>query len=187
MKALFYTPWSDTPNTHIKTFSQQLDRQQVECAKNMVTITDSEKVDHFVAQMYICDIFESKFLNNWEESMDKTWDATKPLFVTQYNKEKRKIERESKRTPYDSNASFCEITAPAPQSIAQETSNKAAYEAALEYVQALEEQTTVQAAEIFALKSVGGTNTTFFSDFAASAVAAPSTASADLTALQTMV
>ena len=34
---------------------------------------------------------------------------------------------------------------------------------------------------------MGGTNTTVVSDFAASAVAAPSTASADLTALQTMV
>ena len=57
----------------------------------------------------------------------------------------------------------------------------------MEYAQALEEQTTVQAAEILALKSMGGTTTTVVSDFAASAVAAPSTASADLTALQTMV
>ena len=54
-------------------------------------------------------------------------------------------------------------------------------------MQALEEQTTVQAAEILALKSVGGTNTTVVSNFASSAVAAPSTASADLTDLQTMV
>ena len=119
--------------------------------------------------------------------MDKIWAATKPLFVTQYNKEQRKLERESKCTPYKSNASFREITAPAPQSIAQETSDKAAYEAAIEYAQALEEQTKSQAAEILALKSMGGTNTTVVSDFAASAVAAPSTASADLNALQTMV
>ena len=94
---------------------------------------------------------------------------------------------ESKFTPYESKASFREIAAPAPQNIAQETSDKSAYEAAIEYAQALEEQTTVQAAEILALKSVGGTKTTVVSDFAASAVAAPSTASADLTALQTMV
>ena len=74
--------------------------------------------------------------------------------------------------------------APAPPS---DTSDKAAYEAAIEYAQALEEQTTVQAAEILALKYVGGTTTTVFSDFATSTVAAPSTASADLTTLQTMV
>ena len=36
----------------------------------MVTITDSDKVDHFVAQMYLCDIFEYKFLDDWEEAMD---------------------------------------------------------------------------------------------------------------------
>ena len=65
----------------------------------MVTITDSDKVDHFVAQMYLCDIFESKFIDDWEEAMDKTWDATKPLFVTQYNKEQRKLERESNARP----------------------------------------------------------------------------------------
>ena len=41
--------------------------------------------------------------------------------------------------------------------------------------------------EILALKSVGGTNTTVVSDLAASVVAAPSTASVDLTDLQTMV
>ena len=137
--------------------------------------------------MYLCDIFESKFLDDLEESQDKTWAVTKPLFVTQYNKEQRKLDRESKRTPYESNALFREITAPAPPSIAQDTSDKAAYKAAIEYAQALEEQTTVQAAEILALKSVGGTTTTVVSDSAASAVAAPSIASANLTALQIMV
>ena len=137
--------------------------------------------------MYLCDIFESKFLDDWEEALDKTWASTKPLFVTQYNKEQRNIDRESKCTPYKSNTEFREITAPAPPSIAQDTSDKAAYEAAIEYAQALEEQTTVQAAEILALKSVGGTTSTVVSDFAASAVAAPSSASADLTTLQTMV
>ena len=72
-KALFYAPLSETPNTHITTFAQQLDRRQVKCAKNQVTISDSDKVDHFVAQMYLCEIFESKFLNDWEEALDKTW------------------------------------------------------------------------------------------------------------------
>ena len=57
--------------------------------------------------MYLWDIFESKFLGDWEEAQDKTWAATKPLFVTQYNKEQRKLDRESKHKPYKSNASFC--------------------------------------------------------------------------------
>ena len=42
--------------------------------------------------------------------------------------------------------------APAPQSIAQETSDKSAYEAAIEYAQALEEQTTVHDAEILSFE-----------------------------------
>ena len=166
-KALFYAPWSENPNTHITTLARQLNRRQVECATKQVTITDSDKVDHFVAQMYLCDIFESKFLDDLEEAQDKTWAAPKTLFVTQYKKEQRKLDRESKRTPYESNALFHEITALAPQNIAHDTSDEAAYEAAIEYAQALEEQTTVQAAEILALKSVGGTTTTVVSDFAA--------------------
>ena len=33
MRALFYAPWSETPNTHITNFSRQIYRRQVECAK----------------------------------------------------------------------------------------------------------------------------------------------------------
>ena len=39
--------------------------------QNQVTITGSNKVDHFVAQIYLCDIFESKFLDDWEEAREK--------------------------------------------------------------------------------------------------------------------
>ena len=34
VKALFYAPCSETPNTHITTFARKLNRRQVECANN---------------------------------------------------------------------------------------------------------------------------------------------------------
>ena len=44
--------------------------------------------------MYACDLFEAKFLDDWEESANKSWGATHPQFMKQYAKERRKLERE---------------------------------------------------------------------------------------------
>ena len=65
IKAHFLAPWSDTPDAHVTTFARQLDRHQVECKEHGVTITNDDKVDHFVAQMYACGLFEAKFLDDW--------------------------------------------------------------------------------------------------------------------------
>ena len=101
MKTLFHKPWSDTPKSHITTFARQLEFRQSICKENLVIITDTDKFDHFVAQMYLSDIFESKLLDNWEDGTDKDWFSTKTFFVTQYNKEQRKINRAITRTSYD--------------------------------------------------------------------------------------
>ena len=60
----FLAPWSDTTKAHITTFARQLDWCQVECKYHGVTVTDNNKVDHFVAQMYSCGLFEAKFLDD---------------------------------------------------------------------------------------------------------------------------
>ena len=65
VKSLFHEPWSDTPNFHITTFARQLKRRQAECKYNLVIITDANKVDHFFAQIYLSNIFESKLLDDW--------------------------------------------------------------------------------------------------------------------------
>ena len=62
IKKHFLEPWSDTPNTNITTFARQLDRRQVECKDHGITVTEADKVDHFVEQMYACDLFEATFL-----------------------------------------------------------------------------------------------------------------------------
>ena len=65
IKAHFLETWSNTPNTHIKTFACQMERRQVECEDHGFTVTKAYKVDHFVAQIYACDLFEAKILDNW--------------------------------------------------------------------------------------------------------------------------
>ena len=64
-------PWSDTTDVHFKTFVCQLDRPQVEYEYHGFTITEDDKVDYFVSQMYACDLFEAKFLDDWEDSSNK--------------------------------------------------------------------------------------------------------------------
>ena len=62
------------------------------------------------------------------------------------------------------------------------TSDRTAYDAAIEWAQSLKEQGTKDAAEIIALKPIGGA-TTVVSKYAASAVAAPPSGSSNLAAL----
>ena len=65
--------------------------------------------------MYACDLFEAKFLDDWEESANKSWGATHPQFMKQYAKERRKLERKKAHKNYESSAAFQE--APCPHTI----------------------------------------------------------------------
>ena len=49
IKAHFLDPWSNTLDAHTTTFACQLDRHQVECKDNGVTVTKADKVDHFMS------------------------------------------------------------------------------------------------------------------------------------------
>ena len=65
IKAHFHTTWSNTPNSHITTFARQLDRRQIECSNDGVTITDNDKVVYFIQEMYVCGLFKARFLDDW--------------------------------------------------------------------------------------------------------------------------
>ena len=49
IKDHFLAPRSNTPEAHVTTFARQLDMRQVECKDHGVTVTNDDKVDHFVA------------------------------------------------------------------------------------------------------------------------------------------
>ena len=65
IKAHFHSPWSNTTKSHITTFACQLGRRQIECSNHGVTITENNKVVHFIQEMYVCGLFEARFLDNW--------------------------------------------------------------------------------------------------------------------------
>ena len=64
IEAYFLKHWIYTPDSHIKTFARQLNRRHVKCEDHGVTVTKADKVDHFVAQMYACNLSQAKFLDN---------------------------------------------------------------------------------------------------------------------------
>ena len=99
--------FSDTPETHVTTFARQLDWRQVECKDHGVTVTNDDKKDNFVAHMYAFGLFESKVLDNLEETDGKSFWATQPHFLRQFNKERRKLERQNAQKSYESSSVFC--------------------------------------------------------------------------------
>ena len=105
-KAHFLDPWSDTPEAHIKTFVHQLYRRQVKCEDYGVTVAEANKVNHFVSQMYACNLFKAKKVDDWEEIDDKLWGATQTHFAKQYVKESRKLERDKSHKNLKSSAAF---------------------------------------------------------------------------------
>ena len=71
IKAHFFAPWGDTPDAHVTTFARKLDRRQIKFEDHGVAVTEYDKLEYFVSQMYACGLFEEKFLDNWTDSTDK--------------------------------------------------------------------------------------------------------------------
>ena len=143
IKAHFLAPWSNNPEAHFTTFTRQLDRQQVECEYHGVTITNDDKVDHFLVQMFACGLFQAKFLDYWEETSDKSWGATHPHFTQQFNKERRKLEGEKSQKNYESSAVFHKAshlhTLDIPQGGATSTTTYIIFTSSMDYAAVFEE------------------------------------------------
>ena len=106
IKAHFLAPWSNTPDTHITTFTCQLDMRQVKCEDHGVMVTEDDEVYPFVSQMYACSLFKAKFLDDWKESSDKLWGTTLPQLINQYARERRKMERKQAHNHLEISTAF---------------------------------------------------------------------------------
>ena len=87
MRTYFESPWSDTPNSHVKTFATQLDKRHLECADFTVTISNVVKTIFFVRQMDLSGLYENEFLEDYDESDDQSWETTVEVFTKKYDRE----------------------------------------------------------------------------------------------------
>ena len=108
--------------------------------------------------MYACGLFEAKFLDDWEETADKSWGKTRPHFTCQFNKESRKLEREKSQKNYESSNVFRKAphlhTLEIPQGGATTTTTDIIFTAAMDYAETLKEKFNAQAERIIELEAV---------------------------------
>ena len=89
-------------------------------------------------------MFEAKFLDDSEDTANKSWGATHPHFTRQFNKERRKLERENNHKNYEISAVFRKAphlhTLDIPHGGLTATKTYRIFTAAIDYITALEEK-----------------------------------------------
>ena len=110
--------------------------------------------------MYDSGLFEAKFLEEWEASVDQSWPTTRDVFTKEYGVITRATNREAQRSGYDSADALREHHTTKPLPVPAATTNE--YDAMSEYAAALEEQVT-------ALQTQADSAHSVVSDYASSA------------------
>ena len=62
--------------------------------------------------MYSCNLYKVKFLEDWEESNNKSWGSTQPQFTKQYAKERCKLACNNSNKSCESSAAFRNVPCP---------------------------------------------------------------------------
>ena len=93
MMEYFHAPWTETPDDHASTYAAQLDERQLECVDFDVEIPEAAKTMHYVGQMEKSGLFEPKFIDDYNDEVDKSWATTTNRFVKQYDRETRRVRR----------------------------------------------------------------------------------------------
>ena len=146
MREYFHAPWTDTPDAHASTYAAQLDDCQLECVDFKVVISDAAKTIFFVSQTEKSGLFESKFIDDYNDEADKLWTTTGTIFMKQYDREMRCMKREAENRDYESMAAIRGVSrgdnlgTPEPPTTADATEQ--------EYITALEEKAAMQDAHI---------------------------------------
>ena len=87
MRTYFESPWSNTPNSHSKTVTTQLDERQLKCANFTVKISNVDKTVFFVVQMELIGLYKNEFLEDYNKSDNHSWEKTAEVFTKQYDRE----------------------------------------------------------------------------------------------------
>ena len=99
----FNVQWDLT--SHITKFARELDKQQKICIDIGVTASTETKIQYYVENMYVSEMFDDKEMRAWENktTANKTWTNAKTYFVELYrSKAKFNEEREARQGGYES-------------------------------------------------------------------------------------
>ena len=120
----------------------QLGERQLECVDFEVVISDAAKTIFFVGQMEKIGLFESKFIDNYDNEAEKSCTTTSTIFVKQYDREMRRIKQKTENNDYESMAAICEVSR--GDNLGNPDPPTTADAMAQEYIAALKEKTALQ-------------------------------------------
>jgi len=94
---------------HITKFITQLNKGQKDLERNQIDVTDTDKLEHFVLQMFGSNIFDEKQMMEWEKKAApaKTWAAATSYLreiMTKQEMYSKLSERSRKKARYESAA-----------------------------------------------------------------------------------
>ena len=147
VRTYFESLWSNTPNAHVKTITNQLDERQIECADFTVNISNFNKTVFFVGQMYLSRLYKNDFLEDYDKRNDQSWEKTVKVFTKQYDREIRRTKKEIGQKEYESAAALHKRNRDYNRNrnvgATQEAPTEAST-AAMEYITELEERSAIQ-------------------------------------------
>jgi hypothetical protein len=81
IKAEYLTKWDG--NMHLTTFGKRLDNEQIRIEHFGITISDKDKLQFYLKQMYTCNQFNQTQMTTWEnkpEAIKNDWAMAKQYF-----------------------------------------------------------------------------------------------------------
>ena len=81
-------------------FARELDKRQRKAKKKNVTIDDNDKVVHLFGCAQDLGLFEAKWVEEWEVSLDRTWSVVRDLWVAKWKMVTRASDMATKRGGY---------------------------------------------------------------------------------------
>jgi hypothetical protein len=81
LKAEYWTKWDG--NMHLTAFGKQLDNEQIRIKRFGITISDEDKLQFYLEQMYACNQFDQTQMTTWDnkdEAIKNDWTMAKQYF-----------------------------------------------------------------------------------------------------------
>ena len=125
MKEAYMVAWNPVTKSLIE-FSIMLDRKQKKLAVNKVIISDKDKLNHFVEQMYSSNTFDRDTFICWEDLLDdekESWKTTNEYFENKHSKIKTSNannKNKAKNVGYKSTALMKETNTEAKEEVREE-------------------------------------------------------------------
>ena len=116
MKEHYYRGWEVHIDEHIEEFVKRLNEEQKSLVRDQVKVTDDDKLQHFMEEMYDCNIFDRRDYKEWEDKADpdKTWAAAVKHFqdiVDNMDTYEHNVGNTAKRSKFESAAHVDEAAA----------------------------------------------------------------------------